>query len=70
MTIDLSEEETEALARLLRNAIDDDRYPLSPRVKTWQAILDKIRPPRPRPPLQPSTKVYEPPSKRRYRRRG
>ena len=60
MTIDLSEEETEALARLLRNAIDDDRYPLSPRVQTWKAILGK------REPLPP----YEPPSKGRYRGRN
>ena len=30
--------------RLLRNAIDDDRYPLSPRVQTLKAILAKIRP--------------------------
>ena len=53
MTLDLSAEETEALARLLRNAIQDDRFPLSPRVKTWQAILDKIEPPPPRQPLPP-----------------
>jgi hypothetical protein len=29
--LDLSDEETDLLARLLRNTIDDDRYPLSPR---------------------------------------
>jgi hypothetical protein len=29
MLLDLTEEETDALARLLRRIIDDDRYPLS-----------------------------------------
>lgn len=49
MKLDLTDEETAALARLLRNTIDADRYPLSPRVRTWQAILDKIEPPPPGP---------------------
>jgi len=31
--LDLSDEEKRALAKLLRRAIDDDRYPLSPRVQ-------------------------------------
>src|SRR5690349_491999 len=34
MTIDLSNEETAALVRLLNNIIDGDRYPLSPRILT------------------------------------
>jgi hypothetical protein len=33
MTLDLSEEETAALARLLTNTIDTDHYPLSPRIQ-------------------------------------
>src|SRR5580692_9162615 len=49
--------------------LDDDRYPLSPRVQTWKAILGKIHPQTPREPLPPATKVDEPPSKGRYRRR-
>jgi hypothetical protein len=32
MMLDLTEEETEALARLLSRTINDDRYPLSPRI--------------------------------------
>jgi hypothetical protein len=44
MTLDLTEEETEALARLLSRTIDDDHYPLSPRIQTLKAILGKIRP--------------------------
>jgi hypothetical protein len=60
MTLDLTDEETEALARLLRQTIDDDRYPLSPRIQLLKAILAKVRPepvPAPLPPL----KHYEPP---------
>jgi hypothetical protein len=30
MILDLSDEETNALVRLLKATIDDDRYPLSP----------------------------------------
>ena len=44
MILDLSDEETTALLRLLSTTIDDDRYPLSPRVQTLRAILAKLRP--------------------------
>src|SRR3979411_1650299 len=44
MMLDLTEEETDALARLLRRTIDDDRYPLSPRIQMLKALLAKIRP--------------------------
>jgi hypothetical protein len=33
MTLDLTEEETGALASLLSRTIGDDRYPLSPRIQ-------------------------------------
>jgi len=68
MKPDLTDEETDALVRLLRETIDADRYPLSPRVQMWKGILAKIRPeakPEPLPPL----KRYEPPRAGRYRRR-
>jgi hypothetical protein len=67
MTIDLTDEETEALIRALRNVIDADRYPLSPRVQMWEAILAKLRPEPPRAPLPP-VKHYEPPRAGRRRR--
>ena len=60
MTLDLTEEETGALARLLSRTIDDDRYPLSPRVQMLKAIRKKLRPEPVREPL-PSPKVYAPP---------
>ena len=69
MNVHLSDNETESLTRLLHHAIDDDRYPLSPRVQTWKAILGKIHPEPPREPLPPPTKRYEPPSNGRHRRR-
>jgi hypothetical protein len=34
MMLDLTEEETDALARLLRRTIDEDHFPLSPRIQT------------------------------------
>jgi hypothetical protein len=60
MILDLTDEETDALARLLRRTIDDDRYPLSPRVQTLKAILAKIQPEPAREPLSPP-KRYAPP---------
>jgi hypothetical protein len=69
MTLDLSDEETAALTRLLSNTIDADRYPLSPRIQTLKAILGKIRPEPVREPLPP-LKVYAPPRASAKRRRG
>ena len=58
--LDLTDEETAALARLLSRTIDDDRYPLSPRIQNLKGILAKIRPEPVREPLPP-LKVYAPP---------
>jgi hypothetical protein len=68
MMLDLTEKETDALARLLRGAIDGDRYPLSPRIQTLKAVLDKIRLKPARKPLPP--KVYAPPRASGRQRRG
>jgi hypothetical protein len=69
MILDLTDEETDALARLLRRTIDDDRYPLSPRVQTLKTILAKIQPEPAREPLPP-VKVYAPPRASGRQRRG
>jgi hypothetical protein len=69
MTLDLNDEETTALAWLLGDVIDADRFPLSPRVKTWKAILAKIRPEPVREPLPPP-RHYAPPRAKSRRRRG
>ena len=68
MNLDLTDDETAALARLLKSTIDADRYPLSPRIQTLKAILDKIRPEPVREPLPP-LKHYEPPRATAGRRR-
>ena len=69
MILDLTEEETAALARLLTNTVDADRHPLSPRIQLLKGMLAKIRPEPERQPL-PEPKRYEPPRGGRYRRRG
>jgi hypothetical protein len=71
MMLDLTEEETDALGKLLSRTIDDDRYPLSPRVQNLKGILAKIRPEPVREPLPPP-KVYAPPraTGARWRRVG
>ena len=69
MNLDITAEEAAALAALLRRTIADDRYPLSPRVRTLQSILDRIEPPPVREPLPPR-KHYEPPRAKASRRRG
>jgi hypothetical protein len=71
MTLDLTAEEAAALAALLRRTIADDRYPVSPRIRTLQAILDRIAPPPVREPIPPP-KRYAPPraTAARRRRRG
>ena len=49
--------------------IDGDRYPLSPRVRTLEAIPARLQPPKPAAVPLPPRKHYEPPSKGRYKRR-
>jgi hypothetical protein len=68
MMLDLSDQETDALAGLLRRTIDDDRYPLSPRVQTLKAILAKIQPEPTREPLPPPER-YAPPRATTAKRR-
>ena len=69
MQLDLTDDEAVALAQLLRGAIDDARYPLSPRLAPLRAILEKIEPPEPRPELPPPLKARMAPSMA-GRRRG
>jgi len=84
MNLDLTDSETRALLNLLMDSIEDDRYPLSPRIQTLRAILMKIAEMEgvapelaeklgryaPPAPTAPPPKHYEPPSKGTYRRRG
>ena len=68
MELDLTDDETAALARLLKSTIDADRYPLSPRIQMLKGILAKIRPEPKCEPL-PALKHYEPPRATTARRR-
>jgi hypothetical protein len=71
MNLDLSDEETAALTQELHDIVENDRYPLSPRIRTLRAILAKLWPESAREPLPPP-KVYAPPraALARKRRRG
>jgi hypothetical protein len=69
MNLELTDEQTEALLRELSQIIEYDRYPLSPRIRTLKEILGKLRPEPTRPAASPEPRVYEPPSRGRYRRR-
>ena len=40
----LTDADRAELARLLRQSIDADRFPLSPRVQRWKALLAKLDP--------------------------
>jgi hypothetical protein len=61
--LQLSGEEKLALVEGLKRLIDEDRYPLSPRVQMLSAILARLQPPKPVPAPLPPRKHYEPPSK-------
>jgi hypothetical protein len=67
MTSDLTDEEERVLVRLLKRSIEDDRYPLSPRVRVMRGILDKLgAPPIAAKPLL-APKRYAPPRAKRRR---
>jgi hypothetical protein len=51
-TPDLTEEERAELVRVLRGAIDGDRFVLSPRVKRLKSVLAKLDPASVKPPVQ------------------
>jgi hypothetical protein len=86
MKLNLNDDEVRALLNLITEAIEDDRFPLSPRVRMLRDILlkfgelaglppdlvVKLRRYAPPPPASATApaKVYEPPSRGRYRRRG
>jgi hypothetical protein len=67
MNLELTDEEGAALTTELDAIVRNDRYPLSPRIRTLKAILAKIRPEPAREPL-PEPKRYESPRVGRRRR--
>ena len=84
MQLDLDEDEARALLSLLIDAVEADRYPMSPRIRVLRDILAKFGdvgglPPElaqrlrrytsPPPAPRPQPRVYEPPNRGRYKRR-
>jgi hypothetical protein len=84
VTLDLTDEETFALLNLLVDTIEADRYPNSPRIRLLREILGKCgevgalspelaarlrRYTSPPPARRPLPKVYDPPSRGKYKRR-
>ena len=71
MNLDQSDEETGALTKHLRQALDEARYPLAPRLDPLKAILAKLDPPKlrpePLPPLNPGMGPSHGVAKRRRR---
>jgi hypothetical protein len=52
--LDLTDDERAELIQVLRQIVDYDRFPLSPRVKALTAILERLAPkPGPPPPVKP-----------------
>jgi len=65
MNLELSDVQAEGLIRELHNIIQNDRYPLSPRIVALKEILGMLRPEPERETLPPQHH-YETPSMGRY----
>jgi hypothetical protein len=63
MNLDLNDVQAEVLTRELHTIIQNDRYPLSPRVVALKEILGQLRPEPEREPARCQQQHYEPPSK-------
>jgi hypothetical protein len=57
----LTDDEKTALLALLKRTIEDDRYPLSPRISMLRGILAKLEPPKPTSAPLPPLEAYTPP---------
>ena len=66
--LELNDIQTEVLIRELSSIVQNDRYPLSPRIRVLKETLGMLRPEPVREPLR-LPKIYAPPEKGRYRRR-
>jgi hypothetical protein len=67
--LDLTDDERDELLRALRGIVDNDRFPLSPRIRRLRQILDKLEPPAPAAEPYPPPKPPGEPSHARRRRR-
>lgn len=69
MPLDLTEQEQQALVRLLRRTLDNERFPMAPRLDPPKSILAKLDPPAPRAPLPPPLRPSLAPTHGQGRRR-
>lgn len=65
----LTDEEHAALVRAVRKILDEDRFPLAPRLDPLKALLAKLDPPAPRPEPLPPLRPGMAPSRGQGRRR-
>jgi hypothetical protein len=70
MDLKPTDEQAAALVRELNNIVQNDRYPLSPRIVALKEILGLLRPaPERAAAAAPPPRIYAPPSKGRWRPR-
>ena len=67
MNLELNDVQTAVLTRELHSIIQNDRYPLSPRIVALKEILGQLRPEPACGELSPPQWRHAPPSKGRYR---
>jgi len=68
MDLPLTDEQAGLLLAELDRIIDDDRYPLSARIRALREIRALLKPYPERLPLPPPPRQYEPPSLGRYKK--
>jgi hypothetical protein len=67
-TVDLTDEEYAAVTAAVRRTIDEDRYPLSPRLNPLKSALEKLDPASASKPKEPRPPLPEAPTRSRGRR--
>jgi len=70
MDLKLTDEQAAALIRELNNIVQNDQYPISPRIVALKEILGLLRPePARAAAAAPPPRIYAPPTKGRWRSR-
>ena len=69
MDLHLTDEQVALLVTELDRIVENDRYPLSRRIRALRSIRAVLKRYPERPPAPPPQKPYEPPSRGQYRKR-
>jgi hypothetical protein len=69
MTLDLTDDQQQALAAYLRRALDADKYPLAPSLDPIKEVMAMLRPAPPAPQPKAQQRSPAPPSRGRYAKR-